>query len=69
MENDMRTFKCCTDQFGFVRTLNLIGAALHSLIHAVSDDFDISEQGADAWARAFYADADPEIRAVLEAKE
>lgn len=65
----MRTFKCCTGQFGFVRTLNLSGAVLHDLIHAVSEDFNISEQDADAWARAFYADADPEIRAVLEAKE
>lgn len=45
-----------------VHQLKLLGSA-------VSEDFNISEQDADAWARAFYADADPEIRAVLEAKE
>lgn len=45
-----------------VHQLELLGAA-------VSEVCDTSETEAAAWARAFYADADPEIRDVLETED
>lgn len=45
-----------------VHQLRLLGSA-------VGEDYNISKQDADACTRAFYADADPEIRAVLESEE
>ncbi|EMA55194.1 MULTISPECIES: hypothetical protein [Halococcus] len=41
---------------------------LRLLGRAASEACDASEDDATAWARAFYADADPEIRTVLEAE-